>query len=1053
MINESELENLAITWFQDTGWEYRFGPDIAHDGDTPERVDYRQVVLTGRLLEALRRLNPGMSDSVLEEVVSRISKPENPSLILNNRAFHEALVDGLSVEVVKDGEKRGDRVRLFDFEYPEKNQFLVVNQFTLQGTRQLRRPDLVCFINGLPIAVIELKNPALEQVDIWEAFNQLQTYKEEISDLFVFNEALVISDGTSARVGSLTADRERFLPWRTIRNQDDKPLLEYELEKVVRGFFAPDLLMDYLRSFILFEPSDDGLIKKIAGYHQFHAVREAVKATVIASSEPKSVVEVYEPRARHGETVEPGSRRGGIVWHTQGSGKSISMAFFAGKLMQEPQMRNPTLVVVTDRNDLDGQLFDTFVGARALLKETPERAEDREGLRKLLAGRTSGGIIFTTMQKFSTEKDEDQFPRLTDRTNLVVIADEAHRTQYGFKAILDKKTGKYKYGYATHLREALPYATFVGFTGTPVEKEDQDTRKVFGDYVSIYDIQDAVDDKATVPIYYESRLAKLDINQAEIEKLSGEVEEVFEDEEDVALREAQKTKWSTLEKLVGAEPRLKEVAADIVKHFEARNTVIEGKGLIVCMSREICARLYQEIVALRPDWHSADPTQGALKVVMTGSAADVELLRPHLYTKKTKKALEKRFKDPKDPLKLVIVRDMWLTGFDVPCLHTMYVDKPMRDHNLMQAIARVNRVFRDKEGGLVVDYIGIASELRNALKIYTESMGKGTPASAVKQELEKLREEVDIARVLLHGFDYSAYRTKAISLLMPAANFILGLEEKAGKDGKKRWFDTVLRMTKAFSLCGTMDEALALREEIAFFQAIKTVIAKATTPDKKLSEENRNSILHQIINNAVVAGGVEDIFKLAGLEKPNIGLLSDAFMDEVRRMPQRHFAVELLQKLLNDQIRSRARTNVVLEKKFSDRLQDALNRYRSRAIESAQVIEELIAMAKEFQEALQRGEKLGLNESEFAFYGALAENESAMRELGDEILKKIALEITEKLKGSSFVDWQKRDSVRARLRNLVRITLRRYKYPPDEQETAIDLVLKQAETLSDEWTK
>ncbi|MHB8914326.1 MAG: type I restriction endonuclease subunit R [Thiobacillus sp.] len=1047
-MTEDDLEQLCLTWFQDSGWEYRFGPDIAPDGDTPERADYRQVLLQGRLHEALRRLNPDVPDAVLEEVLHRVAKQHEPSVIQSNRSFHEAMLDGLAVIVEKHGEKRGDRVRLIDFEHPEQNQFLVVSQYTVQGTKQPRRPDLVCFINGIPIAVIELKNTASEQADIWSAFNQLETYKAEITDLFVFNEALVISDGLHARVGSLTADRERFLPWRTLRNENDRPLLEFELEKVVRGFFAPELLLDYLRYFILFEQGDDGIIKKIAGYHQFHAVREAVRATVIAATQPQAAPNnAEEERATYGKRVVPGSRKGGIVWHTQGSGKSISMVCFTGKLMQQPEMQNPTIVVVTDRNDLDGQLFQTFAGARSLLKETPQQAEDRDQLRALLNGRPSGGIIFTTVQKFSPDKDEDQFPRLTERTNVVVIADEAHRSQYGFNAVLDKKTGKYKYGFAKHLRDALPNATFVGFTGTPVETDDKDTRAVFGDYVSVYDIQDAVDDGATVPIYYESRLAKLDINQAEIEALSDQVEEIFEDEESLALREAGKTRWATLEKLVGADPRVKQVAADIVQHFEARNAAVEGKGMIVAMSREICAYLYNAIVALRPEWHSADPAQGAIKVVMTGSAADKELLQPHIYNATTKKQLEKRFKNPKDPLKLVIVRDMWLTGFDVPCLHTMYVDKPMRDHNLMQAIARVNRVFRDKEGGLVVDYIGIAAELRRALKTYTESRGKGQPTLDLAEALAKLMELMEVARGLLHGFDYAAYRTQATGLLLPTANFVLGLE-----DGKRRWFDVVLAITKAFSLCGTLDEAMELREEIAFFQAIKSVIAKATETDKKLTEDKKNAVLKQILDNAMLAEGVADIFKLAGLSRPDIGILSDAFLEEVRNLPQRNFAVELLQKLLNDEIKSRSRTNVILEKKFSDRLLAALNRYRSRAIESAQVIEELIQMAKDFREASKRGENLGLNESELAFYDALADNESAVRELGDDILKKIAHELTDKLRNSTTVDWQKRESVRARLRNLVRITLRRYKYPPDMQEEAIRLVLAQAERLSDEWS-
>ncbi len=1043
---ESDLEQLALTWFQDTGWDYRAGPDIAPDSDNPQRTDYRQVLLQGELREALARLNPQISSAVLDDVAHQLGKPDHPSLIQSNRAFHEALVGGVPVEVEINSERRGDRVVLVDFDTPERNRFLVVNQFTVQGSKQPRRPDLVCFINGLPIAVIELKNLAAEQVGIQDAFHQLQTYKDELADLFVTNEALVASDGLHARIGSLTASFERFLPWRTVKNENDRPLLEYELEKVVRGFFAPALLLDYLRYFVLFEMADGQVVKKIAAYHQFHAVRAAVKAAVIASTQPVANT-LQDQWATYAQRVKPGSRMGGIVWHTQGSGKSISMVCFAAKLMQQPEMHNPTLVVVTDRNDLDGQLFQTFVGARSLLREQPQQAGSRDELRALLAGRPSGGIIFTTVQKFTPADGEEVFPLLSDRSNIVVMADEAHRSQYGFRAVLDKKSGKYKYGFAKHLRDGLKNATFVGFTGTPIEAGDHDTRAVFGEYVSIYDIQDAVDDGATVPIFYESRLAKLNLNQVEMEALNAEVEEVFEDEEDSALKEAEKTRWAALEKLVGTKERVDLVAADIVQHFEARNSAVAGKGMVVAMSREICARLYAAIVKLRPDWHSDDPAQGAIKVVMTGSAADAALLQPHIYNNQNKKLLERRFKDAADPLKLVIVRDMWLTGFDVPCLHTMYIDKPMRDHNLMQAIARVNRVFRDKEGGLVVDYIGIAAELRSALRTYTESKGKGQPTLDAAEALAKLQELMEVARHQLHGFDFQTYRTQATALLLPAANHVLGQD-----DGKKRWADVVLGITKAFSLCGTLDDAALLREEIAFFQAIKAVIAKATTSDAKLSEEGRNAVLKQILDNAVVAEGVEDIFKLAGLERPNIGILSDAFLEEVRQLPQRNFAVELLQKLLNDQVKSRMRTNVVLERKFSERLQAALNRYLSRAVESAQVIEELIAMAKDFREAALRGDKLGLNQSELAFYDALTDNESAVRELGDDTLKKIAVEVTEKLRNSTTVDWQKRESVRARLRNLVRITLRRYKYPPDMQEEAIRLVLEQAERLSDGWT-
>ena len=838
------------------------------------------------------------------------------------------------------------------------------------------------------------------------------------------------------------------MPWKTLKHENDKPLLEYELEKLVKGFFDPELLLDYIRHFILFEQDGDKLIKKIAGYHQFHAVREAVRVTVIASGAAEGE-SIGEDRATYGREVVPGSGKAGVVWHTQGSGKSISMVCYAGKLLQQPEMQNPTLVVVTDRNDLDNQLFDNFVSARMLLKQDPQQAESREELRELLESRQSGGIIFTTVQKFSLLADEEAHPALSQRKNIVVISDEAHRSQYGLKAVLDQKTGQYKYGYAKHLRDALPNASFIGFTGTPIATEDKDTRAVFGDYVSVYDIQDAVDDGATVPIYYESRLAKLDINQDDIERLNDEVEEVVEDEEDVNARERTKSKWAALEKLVGAEPRIKQIAADLMAHFEERNQVLDGKGMIVSMSREICVHLYNEIVALRPDWHSEDLEQGAIKVIMTASASDKPLLQAHNYNKRQKKRLEKRFKDPDDPLKLVIVRDMWLTGFDAPCVHTMYVDKPMKGHNLMQAITRVNRVFRDKPGGLVVDYIGIANELKAALKTYTDAMGRGNPTNLAAEAFSVLVEKIDIARAMLNGFDYSGYEDgqKALQLLIPAANHILGLD-----DGKKRFLDVVLAMTKAFALCGTLDEAQDYKKEIAFFSAVKSIIVKHTTVDRKLTQDEKNNALKQILDNAVIAQGMEDIFALAGLNKPNIGLLDEEFLADVRNMKDRNFAVELLEKLLRDEIRTSTRKNVVQEKKYGDRLLETLRRYRNRAIETAQVIEELIQMAKEFQDALKRHEDLGLNIDELAFYDALANNESAVRELGDETLKKIAHELVDKLRQSTTVDWQVRDSVRAKLRNLVRITLRRYKYPPDMTAEAIELVLKQAEVLSEEWS-
>ena len=1049
MMNEQQLEDLCIRWFQEAGWQWVHGPDIAPDSDAPERADYRQVILHDRLLAALVRINPQIPVGALDQALHTVQTISEPQTVLRNRSFHRLVLSGVTVEFTDGETKKIDLAHLIDFSTPRNNEFLVVNQFTVTGSKQPRRPDIVVFINGLPLAVIELKNPSNEQTDVWDAFNQLQTYKEEISDLFNSNAALVISDGWTARVGSLSANAERMLPWRTIANENDRPRLQLELETVVRGFFAPELFLDFLRYFVLFEQDGDEVIKKIAGYHQFHAVREAVRATVIAASSPeKGLLEVREERATYGKEVQAGSRKAGVVWHTQGSGKSITMVCYAGKLLQQPEMKNPTLLVVTDRNDLDGQLFSTFSGAVELLKTTPLQAGSRDDLREMLASRQAGGIIFTTVQKFALLDEEQQHPLLSDRANLVVISDEAHRSQYGMKGRFDEKSGRYVFGYAKHLRDALPNATFIGFTGTPIALEDKDTRAVFGDYVSIYDIQDAVDDGATVPIFYESRLAKLDVNQAEIDALNEQVDEVVEDEEDIATREKTKSQWATLEKLVGAEPRLQQVARDLVEHFETRTASLDGKAMIVCMSREICAHLYNALVALRPDWHSDDPEQGAIKVVMTGSAADKPLLQPHLYSKQVKKRLEKRFKDAKDPLKLVIVRDMWLTGFDAPCCHTMYVDKPMKGHNLMQAIARVNRVFKNKPGGLVVDYIGIANELKAALKTYTDAKGKGNPTHNAAEALSVLFEKLSIVRDMMRGCDYSRFETEASLLLVPCANHLLGLS-----DGKQRFIDTMQLLVKAYSLCATLDEAVPLRKEIAFFAAIKAAITKFTTVDAKRTSEEKNGILKQILDNAIVSDGVADIFALAGLDKPNIGLLSDEFLEDVRQMKCRNLAVELLEKLLRDEIRARSRNNVVQEKKYLDRLLETLRNYHNRAIETAQVIEELIQMAREFQAVLEREAALGLSQDEIAFYDALANNESALRELGDENLKKIAIEITEKLRNSTTVDWQVRESVRARLRILVRRTLQKWKYPPDQQADAVELVLKQAEVICNDWAK
>jgi type I restriction enzyme R subunit len=1025
MINEDQVEQIAIEWFKELGYDYLLGYDIAPDSNDPQRENYQEVLLSHRLQTALTKLNPTLPSTAIDEAIHLLKKPQHATLIQNNRAFHQMLLQGIPVEIKDGDESRGEVVKLIDFHDKEANDFLVVNQYTIKGTKGNRRPDVIVFINGLPISVLELKNPADTNADIFKAYNQLQTYKDEIEDLFVYNEALIISDGVNARVGSLTATDERYMYWRTIKDETDKPQLQYELDTLIKGFFDKEHILDYIQSFVLFEDDGKNIIKKIAGYHQFHAVREAVDSVIEAST--------------------GGSKRGGVVWHTQGSGKSISMACFAGKLTKQPEMKNPTLLIVTDRNDLDGQLYATFSSAKMLLGQEPVQVDSVDDLREILKNRPSGGIIFTTIQKFALKKEENHFPILSERDNIVVIADEAHRSQYGFDAMLNSETGQFKYGYAQHLRDAVPNATFIGFTGTPIESEDKDTRSVFGDYISVYDIEDAVKDGATVPIYFESRLAKLDLDAEVLKEIDSDVGDLVVDEE-LSDKEKFKSKWSALEKLVGSEPRIRQISKDLVEHFEDRTATIDGKGMIVAMSRQIAVDLYDAIVALRPAWDSEDPTKGAIKIIMTGSASDDARLQKHIYSKQTKKDLEKRIKDPEDELKLVIVRDMWLTGFDAPSLHTMYVDKPMKSHNLMQAIARVNRVFKGKNGGLVVDYIGIANELKHALKTYTGANGKGQGTVDVAEAFAEMMKRHDIVSNMYHGFDYSKYTTKAHMLLAPAANHIFGLE-----DGKKRYFDEVLALSKAYSLCGTLDEAKEYKEEIAFFQAVKSVMQKVGVVPS--SEQDPNKVIKQIIDNAVISEGVEDIFSLVGMDKPNIGILSDEFLEDIAHMPHKNLAVELLEKLLKDDIKAKTRNNVVQEKKFSDRLQATLSKYHNRAIETAKVIEELIQMAKDFSEATKHGEDLGLNFDELAFYDALAENEAALREMGDEILKQIAQELTKKLRSSVSVDWQKRESVRAKMRNIIRMILKRFKYPPDKAAEALDMVMKQAEVLSDEWSK
>ena len=1023
-ISEDDLEQMSLEWFQEIGYTFIHGPLLAPDGETPERDDFRQVVLTGRLRSALTKLNPGVPAATIESAVLQLANPNTPGLLASNRQFHRWMTTGLPITYMDGNQEVGIRLKVIGFDDPASNDWLVVNQLAIQGPKHNRRPDVVVYLNGLPIAVLELKNPADEKADIWAAFNQLQTYKDNIPDLFTSNVLMVISDGTYARVGSLSASKERFQQWRVIdAEQDLDPLGKFrELETLIRGLFDQKRLLDFIRYFCLFE--DDGkIIKKIAAYHQFHAVRAAVER----------VAEASKPG---------GDRKGGVVWHTQGAGKSIEMACLAGKLLTDQRLQNPTLVMVTDRQDLDGQLFGVFAGAGDLLGENPQQADSRQELRDLLANRPSGGIIFTTIQKFGTEEGEDKFPTLSDRHNVVVICDEAHRTQYGFKGRLDTKTGEIKYGLAKALRDALPEATFLAFTGTPISQDDRDTQAVFGHYVSVYDIQQAVEDGATVPIYYESRLAKLGLKESVLSGVDDQVDELFSDEDDIPAAERAKSRWAALEALVGAEPRLKQVAADLVSHYEQRSKTQPGKAMVVAMSRDICARLYDAIVALRPDWHDPDISKGAIKVVMTASASDEPHLQPHHTSKQQKKDLEKRFKDPADPLKIVIVRDMWLTGFDAPCMATMYVDKPMKGANLAQAIARVNRVFKDKPGGLIVDYIGIAPQLKEALATYTAAKGKGKPTLDTSEAVRILKEQLQIAKDILHPVDWSGFREKgkALELISNCLDHILGIA-----DGKQRFCDTVLKVTKAFALCGTTEEAMAVTEEVAFLQAVRAPLIKGEGGAGGGVDVNYE--LQQLLSESLVAEGVMDVFKVAGLKNPDISIMSEQFLAEVAKIPQKNLAVELLQRLIKDELKTKFKTNVVKQKRFSELLTASLNKYSNRAVEAAQVIAELIEMAKKFREELERGVALGLTDAEQSFYDALADNPSAQELMKEDVLATMARELAEMLRRDATIDWQFKENVRAKLRLKIKTLLKRYKYPPDQQVTAIDLVLQQAETL------
>ena len=1030
---EADLEQVVLQWLSGIGWQT---PSSLSTSATSVREDHSQVVLEQQLQRALEQLNPSLPEIALKDAFRQLTSSEGATLEARNRAFHRMLAHGVTVEYRADGGSiRGAQARVVNFDDAAANDFLAVNQVTFTENRNTRRADVVLFINGLPLGVIELKNPADPNADIWDAWSQLQTYKEELPGLFAMNELLVVSDGTQARLGTLTAGREWFKPWRTVAGDRLADADVPELQILLEGVCYPHRLLRMLRDFIVFE--DDGgsqPVKKMASYHQFHAVQVAVQETLRATELQHSEKVIAEETGRYesGQHAggQPGDQRIGVVWHTQGAGKSLTMACYAGAIARHPAMENPTIVVLTDRNDLDDQLFGTFARCQDVLGQPPTQAESRADLRNKLSVQV-GGVVFTTIQKFFPEERGDTHPTLSERRNIVVIADEAHRSQYDF---ID--------GYAGHIRDALPNASFIGFTGTPIETTDAHTRAVFGDYISIYDIQRSVNDGATVPVYYESRLAKLVLDESVKPTIDSDFEEATEGEE-IERKEQLKTKWAQQEALVGAEPRLKQVAQDIVDHFEQRLEVLDGKAMIVCMSRRICVALYQELVSLRPSWHGDEDGTGKLKVVMTGSASDPPDWQQHIRNKGRREALAQRFRDPNDHFQVVIVRDMWLTGFDAPSLHTMYVDKPMRDHGLMQTIARVNRVFKDKPGGLIVDYLGIAEELKKALATYTDSGGTGNTTIEQDEAVAVMQEKYDICCGLFYGFDYSDWMgggPEARLKLLPAAlEHILAQES-----GKERYLQAVRDLAQAFALAVPHPDALAIRDDVAFFQTISAQLVKRA-PGEPRPDEELDSAISQIVSGAIASEGVSDIFAAAGLDNPDISVLSDDFLAEMQQLPQRNLAVEALQRLLRGELNIRRRKNVVQSRSFADMLEQTLVRYRNRTVEAAQVIEELIELAHQMREANARGERMGLSDNELAFYDALATNDSAAQVLGDEQLRVIARELVETIRKNISIDWTLREDVRANLRRMVRRTLNRHGYPPDQQDQAVRTVIEQAE--------
>lgn len=1015
-INEDEIEQEALSLLKDLGYSILFGPDISPETLFAERKSYSDVVFIDRLRNAITDLNPDIPEEGREDALNQVLRTDSPDLLTNNRRFHEMLINGVPVEYrTEEGRIKGDSVVLIDFQHPKMNEFLAVNQFTVIENDHNRRPDIVLFVNGLPLGVVELKNPADENATVKNAFQQLQTYKHEIPTLFTFNEVLIISDGLEARAGTISADWERFMPWKTIGGEELAPSVMPEMKVLFDGMLRKDLFLDLIHHFIVYEDDGTAVIKKMAAYHQYHAVNKAIVKT-------------------H-EAVE-GNRQCGVVWHTQGSGKSLIMVFYTGKLVLD--LDNPTIVVLTDRNDLDDQLFGTFANCSSILRQNPVQAGDRDDLKEKLKV-ASGGIVFTTIQKFLPEAKGGSYPMLSERKNIVVIADEAHRSQYDF---ID--------GFARHMRDALPNASFIGFTGTPIELGDRNTRSVFGDYIDIYDIEQAVKDGATVRIYYESRLAKLELIEEERPKIDPEFEELTESEE-ITRKEKLKSKWARLEALVGSEKRVKIIAKDIIDHFDQRSEQMDGKAMIVCMSRRICVDLHDEIKKLRPEWYHENDEKGFMKVIMTGSASDPVVWQEHIRNKARRRKLGDQMKDPDHPMTIAIVRDMWLTGFDCPSLHTMYLDKPIRAHGLMQTIARVNRVYKDKPGGLIVDYLGVAHELKKALNQYSNGGGKGQTHYPIEEAVEIMLEQYEIVSLMLHGFDHSSFYTgtptEKLTIIRPAMEYVLGQEE-----GKERYLKYVTKLSRAFALAGTHDEAKKIRDDVAFYQAVKAAIAKMSpSMGSGLDGKDIDSAIKQIVSKAISTEEVLDIFEVAGIRKPEVSILSQKFLEDVKGMPQKNLAFELLRKLIHDEIRIISRKNLIQSRSFSDMLEKSIKRYHNRSIEAAEIIEELIELARKMNEARKRGEELGLTEEELALYDSLEVNDSAVAILGDDTLLTIARELVETIRRNVSIDWTLRESVQAQMRVAVKRILRKYGYPPDKQESATQTVLKQASLICADW--